>query len=221
MIPALLGPRPPVRKRLMLTRAELRLLLNAPMRRPYALAIRILLATGVRGEELFTAEWKDVYLDEARWHIPASKTGTAMDVPMAPIVVGWFKELRALAQESRYVLPARRRSRAVRHGGDAHVSKDTIREAIDFWIDQYAPKVRRFTPHDLGSTMKSHLRALGVLRDMSEMCLNHRLTGVEGIYEQHTYYPDRRRALLTWADFLRACETDEVFDQSRAPAMAA
>ncbi len=221
MITALLGPRPPVRKRLMLTRAELQLLLNAPMRRPNALAIRILLATGVRGEELFTAEWKDVHLDEARWHIPASKTGTAMDVPMAPIVVGWFKELRAFAQESRYVLPARRRSRAVRHGGDAHVSKDTIREAIDFWIDQHGPKVRRFTPHDLRSTMKSHMRALGVPRDISEMCLNHRLTGVEGIYDQHTYYPERRQALSTWADFLRACETDEVFDQSRAPAVAA
>jgi len=59
---------PPVRKRLMLTRTELQLLLNAPMRRPNALAIRILLATGVRGEELFTAEWKNVHLDEARWH---------------------------------------------------------------------------------------------------------------------------------------------------------
>jgi integrase len=66
MISALLGPRPPVRKRLMLTREELHLLLNAPMRRPNALAIRILLSTGVRGSELFTAKWKDVHLAEAR-----------------------------------------------------------------------------------------------------------------------------------------------------------
>lgn len=66
MINALLGPRPPVRKRLMLTREELHLLLNAPMRRPNTLAIRILLATGVRGGELFTAKWKDVHLDEAQ-----------------------------------------------------------------------------------------------------------------------------------------------------------
>ena len=49
MISALLDPRPPVRKRLMLTREELYLLLNAPMRGPNTLAIRILLATGVRG----------------------------------------------------------------------------------------------------------------------------------------------------------------------------
>jgi integrase len=206
MISAILGPRPAVRKRLMLTREELHLLLNAPMRRPNALAIRLLLSTGVRGSELFTAKWKDVHLDEARWHIPASKTGPAMDVPLAPVLVDWFNELRAYVSRSDYVLPARARSRAERNGGDTHVSKDTVRESIDYWIKQYKPKVRRFTPHDLRSTMKSHMRALGVPRDISEMCLNHKLTGVEGIYDQHTYYPERRQALLTWVEFLLSCE---------------
>jgi integrase len=222
MISAILGPRPPVRKRLMLTRDELHQLLNAPMRRPNALAIRILLGTGVRGSELFTAKWKDVHLDEARWHIPASKTGPAMDVPLAPVLIAWFKELRTHVSRSDYVLPARARSRAERNGGDIHVSKDTVRESIDYWIRQYGPRVRRFTPHDLRSTMKSHMRALGVPRDVSEMCLNHKLTGVEGIYDQHTYYPERRQALLTWAQFISACEAGgEVVPIGRATAVVA
>ena len=88
-------------------------------------------------------------------------------------------------------------------------AKDTVRESIDYWIKQYKPQVRRFTPHDLRSTMKSHMRALGVPRDISEMCLNHKLTGVEGIYDQHTYYSERRQALLTWQQFLLACEVSE------------
>lgn len=206
MLSALLGPRPPIRKRLMLTPQELHLLLNAEMRRPNGLAIRILLATGVRGAELYTAKWQDVHFDEARWHIPESKTDAAMDIPLAPVVVRWFKELRAISYRSDYVLPARARSRAERNGGDTHVGKDTIRESIDYWIDHYQPQVRRFTPHDLRSTMKSHLRALGVPRDISEMCLNHKLAGVEGIYDQHNYYAERRQALLTWVEFLVACE---------------
>lgn len=45
---ALLGERPPKRPRLMLTRDELHLLLNAGMRRRNMLIIRILLATAVR-----------------------------------------------------------------------------------------------------------------------------------------------------------------------------
>jgi integrase len=206
MLSALLAPRPAIRKRLMLTREELHVLLNAKMRRRNALAIRILLGTGVRGSELFTAKWADVHLDEARWHIPASKTGPAMDLPLVPVVVDWFSELRGYVSGSDYVLPARARSRAQRNGGDTHVNKDTVRESIDYSIEQHQAKVRRFTPHDLRSTMKSHMRALGVPRDISEMCLNHKLTGVEGIYDQHNYYPERRQALLTWAQFLMVCE---------------
>jgi hypothetical protein len=41
MLTALLGERPPIRKRLMLTKAELHVLLNAKMRRENALAVRI------------------------------------------------------------------------------------------------------------------------------------------------------------------------------------
>lgn len=127
----------------------------------------------------------------------------------AQSVVDWFTELRALVTRSEYVLPARSRGRALRNGGDTHLSKDTVREAIDFWIENFKPGVRRFTPHDLRSTMKSHMRALGIPRDISEMCLNHKLTGVEGIYDQHTYYPERRQALLTWAQFLAVCEAEQ------------
>jgi hypothetical protein len=55
------------------------------------------------------------------------------------------------------------------------------------------------------------MRELGVPRDISEMCLNHKLSGVEGIYDRHTYYPERRSALATWAEFLGDCEAAEVF----------
>ena len=53
MLSALLGERPPKRQRLMLTREELHLLLNAGMRRRNALTIRVLLATAVRSAELY------------------------------------------------------------------------------------------------------------------------------------------------------------------------
>ena len=54
--------------------------------------------------------------------------------------------------------------------------------------------------------MKSHMRKLGISRDISEMCLNHKLPGVEGIYDQHSYYDERRVALENWAQFLAACQ---------------
>ena len=126
MLSALLGERPPKRQRLMLTRDEIKLLLGAGLRPRNALAIRILLATAVRSAELYQAKWVDVDLDGAQWHVPKSKTGAAMDIPLAPVVVDWFRELRPLAGESAYVLPAHSRSRAARHGGDTHLNKDTL-----------------------------------------------------------------------------------------------
>jgi integrase len=52
---AVIGPRPRVRQRLMLTRDELAALMNAQMSRTNLLTLRILLATGVRVSELFQA----------------------------------------------------------------------------------------------------------------------------------------------------------------------
>jgi hypothetical protein len=37
------------------------------------------------------------------------------------------------------------------------------------------------------------------------MCLNHKLPGVEGIYDQYTYYGERRLALERWATFIEDC----------------
>lgn len=46
------------------------------------------------------------------------------------------------------------------------------------------------------------MRALGIPRDITEMCLNHRLPGVEGIYDVHTYFDERKKALTIWNEFL-------------------
>jgi hypothetical protein len=71
-----------------------------------------------------------------------------MDIPLAPVVVDWFKGLRTLAGDSAYVVPAHSRSRAARHGGETHLSKDTLRAAIDHWLQDEQPAVgasRRMT----------------------------------------------------------------------------
>ncbi|KWH61598.1 integrase [Burkholderia anthina] len=202
---AIIGKRPPVKQRLMLTDDELHVLLNAKMRDANLYAVRVALATGVRISELYTARRRDLHLGEGRWHVPKSKTGPEMDIPLAPIVIEWFERLLTLAGTSEYVLPARLSNRLDRHHGDTHVSKDAIREAIDYWIEHHKPAIRRFTPHDLRSTMKSHMRRLKVSRDISEMCLNHKIPGVEGIYDQYTYWDERRHALNVWAAHLQQC----------------
>jgi hypothetical protein len=43
--------------------------------------------------------------------------------------------------------------------------------------------------------MKSHMPALGVPRDISQMYLNRKLPGVEGIYDPYAYRAERKAAL--------------------------
>ena len=59
---------------------------------------------------------------------------------------------------------------------------------------------------DFRRTARTHLAALGVSSHVAERCLNHKIEGVEGIYNQHDYFPERSEALTKWAGFLEACE---------------
>lgn len=199
-----IGACPPVRQRIMLTEAELRQLLAGPMSRANALAIRILLATCARSMELGRAEWRDVDLDAAVWHVPETnvKGRRAIDIPLVPVVVKWFGELRRLSGGSRYVLPARAESRHARHGGDAPVGRNALGEAIDAWRTGTHPEMRRFTPHDLRSTARSWLSGLRVPSHVAEACLNHKLAGVVGVYDKYVLFDERRQALTRWAEFL-------------------
>ncbi len=64
-----------------------------------------------------------------------------------------------------------------------------------------------FTIHDLRRTMHTHLTgSLGANRFVAERCLNHKIAGMEGVYDGGDYLPERRAALEKWADFLESCE---------------
>ncbi|TKS55032.1 DUF4102 domain-containing protein [Luteimonas yindakuii] len=216
---ALKGPRPPVRKRVMLSEEELRKLLPdiEVIGMENALAFRILLATCVRTSELVKAKKSDIDLDNGSWWVPDEnvKTRSGFSVPLTPTVVGWFRELVELSGGSDYLLPARQERRRRNKGGDTHVAATTLWAAICRAFDRREIEVRRFTPHDTRSTAKGHLRNLGFSREISEIALNHVLVGMEKLYDVREEIPERRVALEKWAGFIVACEKGE---PSPAPA---
>lgn len=64
------------------------------------------------------------------------------------------------------------------------------------------PDVPHFTIHDLRRTARTHMAAMGVDPVVAECCLNHKIKGVEGIYNRHQYFNERRHALELWAGLL-------------------
>lgn len=210
---AITGKPPAPRQRLKLTQTELRAVLPAlpDIGESNELSTKILLATCVRINELARARWEHVDLDRGLWTIPdeTSKTRSGFVVPLVPAVVEWFKRLQVLACGSMFVLPARTRQRAKRNGGDGHFNQATLNAILNKLCDRLAGNVRRFTPHDLRSTARSYLSDFGVAPIVAERCLNHRLPGMIGIYDQHDYLEERRAALTTWTSFLQACESGQ------------
>jgi hypothetical protein len=50
------------------------------------------------------------------------------------------------------------------------------------------------------------LAALGVRREVAERCLGHKLKGVEGTYDRHDYFNERRLALSQWTRLIVEAE---------------
>jgi integrase len=170
------------------------------------LAIKLLLALCVRKGELLGARWSEFDLDGetqagAIWHLPASrtKTGESLDIPLAPTVVEWLNILRARAAGSEYILPKRRRDPRERV---PHMGIDTLNVALK----RVKHGLADFTLHDLRRTARTHLAALGVRREVAERCLGHKLRGVEGTYDRHDYFKERRAALSQWTELLLGAE---------------
>ena len=207
---ALMGARPPIRKRVMLAEDELRALLKDinDIGVENGLAFRILLATCVRSIELAKARWEHIDFELGTWWVPAEsvKTRTGFLVPITPTVAEWFKSLQCLSGDSPWVLPARTDRRRKRVG-DTHVGKTTLWAAITRAFDRGDIDVRRFTPHDTRSTAKGHMRNMGIPNDITEIALNHALKGMEAVYDVREEIPERRQALEKWAAFIEACET--------------
>ncbi len=124
------------------------------------------------------------------WHLPASrtKTATALDIPLVPEVVGWLRELKRLAASSEYLFPKRRRDPRERV---PHVGLDTLNVALE----RVPHGLRPFGLPDLRRTARTQLAALGIRREVAERCLGQPLRGVEGTYDRHDYFKERRAAL--------------------------
>ncbi len=174
------------------------------------LAVKLLLMLAVRKTELVGARIEEFDFDAGVWRLPAqrTKTGAAIDIPLPHQAVAALRELVRLAGGSAWLLPARKmETRMI-----PHIDPNTLNAALAKYIRPLM-KCEPFTIHDLRRTARTHLEALGVTPHVAERCLNHKIKGVQGIYNRHDYFAERKAGLQSWADLLSGLEagdTDKV-----------
>ncbi|MCW8834226.1 MAG: site-specific integrase [Colwellia sp.] len=181
---------------------------QAKFNRDNYLACALLVTLGVRKSELCCAKWEEFELDKALWHLPEgrSKTGAPITIPLPKQVLAWLNELTMRACGSDYVFPARRASKK------PHMGDDTLNRAISSMFGHEAGRkiqppnlmgdMKSFSPHDLRRTFRSLAASQGVAGHVAERCLNHKLKGVEGIYDRHDYLEERKEAHTKVAELL-------------------
>jgi integrase len=164
------------------------------------LACALLVTLGVRKSELCCAKWIEFDLETTLWNLPEgrSKTGAPITIPLPVQVIEWLKELKMRACGSEYIFPARRKSTK------AHMGNDTLNRAISSLFGHEAGRasqpsnlmgdMKPFSPHDFRRTFRSLAASAGVPGHVAERCLNHKLKGVEGIYDRYDYLKERTEA---------------------------
>jgi integrase len=170
------------------------------------LAMKLLLALCVCKGELFGAPWKEFDLEGRGkrgpfWNLPASRTNTGdpLNIPLAPAVVEWLKVLQVACAGIAHILPKRRQDHRNRM---PDVAPDTLNVAM-IRVKHGLP---HFTLHDSRRTARTRLAALGILSEVAERCLGHKLRGVEGTYNRYDYLDERRSALAQWSRLITQTE---------------
>jgi integrase len=177
-------------------------------------AVKLLILTAVRRDEVGGMLRTELRLPERMWHIGAVRTKNKQphDVPLSDLAISILEQ--AMAQEGR-----ESRTIVFGHGARAKGAPDRgfagwgkAKRELDARIDQ-ARKAAGRAPidpwrlHDLRRTAATGMAELGVQPHIVEELLGHvsgHKAGVAGIYNRASYAAEKRQALDRWAAHVEA-----------------
>ncbi len=146
----------------------LRGIYQSSIRRPYKLALHLLVLCMIRKGELIGARWDEIDFEKSEWLIPAERISKDKPhlVPLCKQTVAMFEELRGLASKSPWVLP----SRNTLKDPIAHSTLNQAIRSLDLGI-------RDFVIHDFRRTASTQLHEAGFNSDWIEKALAHEQKG--------------------------------------------
>lgn len=165
--------------------------------KPFGPAIKLLLLTGQRRNEVFDADRREFDLGAKLWTISGhrAKNGATQLVPLTPAALAIVKELLNDTRSDK-LLPARGNWDMSASGFSKAMRR--IRECLEQELDHPVP---HWTLHDLRRTLATGLQRLGVRLEVTEAVLNHlsgSRSGIVGVYQRHNYFHEKKLALSAW-----------------------
>lgn len=174
---------------------------TAPQVHPaFGAIVKLLLLTAQRRDKVATMRWTDLSEDGV-WTVrrEAREKGTAGALKLPQTALAIIAELPRL-EGNPYVFPgdASKRRRGEKKEHVALNSHSAAKAELDNKLAKEFPSSfqTRWVLHDLRRTAKSLMAKAGVLPHISERVLGHAIPGVEGVYDQHDYAPEKADALV-------------------------
>lgn len=171
------------------------------------LALKIIILTGQRPGEVCGMAWNEI--DGDFWNIPAERMkGKELHrVPLTDLTKSIIEGARVYSGTSKYVFASPRSPhygfkkphKAKPRDEDSPMTAHSLSRAIvRHWNDMKFDTEDRFKPHDLRRTVRTRLAEVGITDIVAERVLGHKLQGVLGIYNRHSYDVEKRQALALW-----------------------
>jgi integrase len=163
---------------------------------PEFAAFRMLVLTGARRREVTGMQWSEVDLKRATWTLPAERRKTGKKDPepfviaLHPLAVSILKQLPVI-EGNPFVFWGRRDKRPFDF---QHLLMDRLRETV---------KVDNWRLHDIRRVVRSGMAKLGVTQAVAEQCLGHKIGGLPGVYDTHSYEKEMAAAWKKWGDHVR------------------
>lgn len=170
-------------------------------------ALRLLIVTGARRDEVLSMDFAELDWVRAIWTIPAerAKNGKAHIVPLNTLAM---TELEALGAATR------KRGLVFTTTGTTPISGiSKMKTRLDaamlaaLQADDASATLAPFRMHDIRRTVATGLQKLGVRFEVTEAVLNHvsgAKSGVAGVYQRHDWAGEKRDALDAWGRHVAA-----------------
>lgn len=160
------------------------------------LAVRFLVLTGVRPQELRFATWQEFDLEAATWRIPPErmKMRRAHIVPLPRQALELLEEVQAISSSDSYLFCTRTNGKPI--------SENTINKAL-----RLAGYKDRQTGHGFRHLLSTELNERGYNSDWIETQLAHiGKNKIRATYNHADYVEQRRQMVQEWADLVDAAE---------------
>jgi integrase len=155
---------------------------------PFRNIVRVLLLTAQRRDEIGLMRAEEI--DGDTFIIPGEryKTGTANAVPLTDAARKWIGD-----RKTGFMFSTTGGKKAFSGYSKAKIELDAV-----IAEQRKAAKLKpmpEWRLHDLRRTARSLMSRAGVPSDIAEMVLGHKLNGVRGVYDRHSYAAEKRDAL--------------------------